>query len=84
MCSRGCATRRPINEKIPAFAFPGRMFCLAPPVIILLFLSLMLCPLSWSAEPIVVSVTVNGVSKGDFFVVRDAGGGFLVRREDYA
>lgn len=84
MCSRGCATRRPINEKIPAFTSPGRMFCLAPPVIILLFLSLMLCPLSWSAEPIVVSVTVNGVSKGDFFVVRDEKGGFLVRREDYA
>ena len=83
MCKKGCAVQRSIDDSKLSCASPGWGYCLAFPVTIL-FLSLILCPFSCSAEPIVVSITVNSVPRGDFFVVRDAKGDFLVQREDYA
>lgn len=83
MYKKVCAVNKSIHRNTMFSALTGRKHCFIFSFIIL-FLSLTLCPLSRSEEPIVINITVNSVSKGDFFVIRDAQGNFFVKKEDIA
>jgi outer membrane usher protein len=50
---------------------------------VLLIVTIILPNSSWADEAVVVNITINSVSKGDFFVFRDAKGNFFVKMADY-
>ncbi|HUI44565.1 MAG TPA: fimbria/pilus outer membrane usher protein [Nitrospirota bacterium] len=83
MFKKGCAVNNFLRSGKIACPFVGLFFRFTLFVMAAVNAMAIIPHDSQAADHLVVNITVNSVSKGDFFVLRDENGDFFVRAEDY-
>jgi outer membrane usher protein len=83
MSKRGCAVNNIFRSGRIACPSTGLFFRFTLYVLAAVIAMAIVPPVSQALEHLVVNITVNSVSKGDFFVVRDENGDFFVKAQDY-
>ena len=83
MCRGGCAVNKFVRTCKIVCASEKRYFLYSLYPAVLLIAAVIFPNYGWAEETLVVNVTVNSVSRGDFFVLRNAKGEFFVKRADF-
>ncbi|OQC53920.1 MAG: Fimbrial Usher protein [Deltaproteobacteria bacterium ADurb.Bin022] len=84
MCKRECALSKSERSNRTAFTSKERKVSFFFLAILLLISSVFYPVQGWSQEQIIVNIHVNGVPKGDFFILRDSQGELFVNRNDFS
>ena len=83
MCRGGCAVNKFVHTGKIVCASTKRYSRFSLYATVLLIAAFIFPNHVWAEETLVVNITVNSVSKGDFFVLRNARGEFFVKIADF-